>query len=403
MRSTSYFEIILAILALASLVQAPIARGNDDPCSSQGTADQQIKYYCAAAKTADSAKKGQKAVATIQGIVSGVCIASCAGSWTGISEAVCNGVAISGIAGSLAAGKEAAEKFQSLLTGIIPAGTMLLNGSVNAAFTTGTSSINGSCITAAIAGVTSYMSFEGASKSNQTARKNREIARELSSKNTKRLDLSQGKAMSLADSSGSSGASSAALGLNARSQDSKESGTDSLAKLSTACSGDGFTATLSCALAQPDNGIPSVVSDPEFRRLAEKLSGKSLDDLASIEDPAQLITGTLGSTLGDQQKTIIETLEAAKLAALSEAGTAPLLVESRAPVNGSSFLEFGSLAFETPINSSESMSFEKKLSDENNTALSLFSRVSKRYATASRVLAAPTYPNLSALVFRGGQ
>jgi len=211
------------------------------------------------------------------------------------------------------------------------------------------------------------------------------------------------KKITLAGSAGSSGASSAPPNLNARTQDSKESERDTLSSLSTACSGDGFGATLSCALAQPDNGIPNFVSDPEFRRLAEKLSGRSLDDLASIEDPSQLITDTLGSTLRDQQKAITEALEAAKLAALSESGGAAYSSSRAAPLTGSTLIEFGSLALETPIAQGESVSFEKKLCDENNPALSLFSRVSKRYATASHDLTAPTYSNLSALIFKGGK
>ena len=323
-----------AILLLIAPSLAHAAHVCDDP-SALGT---QSRSYCDAAKTAKDTAKGQKAVGTVQAGVAAVCAASCAASFTmmPITEGYCNTAAVAGTVFTIVKAKEMTDKMMGMMSLGGTAYSVMNNGfggafdfgknggafsaqagaqeagqaASEAATKAGESAAaateagkkaadkaqsHASCLTAGLSAVSSFMSFEGAKNSEKNANQNRDAAASLVSKINS--SLSTGSASVSAGTGAAPGSGQIAMGKGGASKLAKSTG---ISAKSSPCDQPGFNATVSCALAQPGNNLPSFVATPEFRGTLEKLSGMSADRIAGLDNPGAMIQAGMGRVLTPQ-------------------------------------------------------------------------------------------------------
>ena len=332
-----------AILLLLAPSLAQAAHVCDDP-SALGT---QSRSHCDAAKTAKETAKGQKAVGTVQAGVAAVCAASCAASFTmmPITEGYCNTAAVAGTVFTIVKAKEMTDKMMGMMSlggtaysvmnngfggafdfgkgggnfsaqagaqdagtkafveaggKVDEAGKAITNGADPKALEAGQkaadkSQSHASCLTAGLSAVSSFMSFEGAKNSEKTANQNRDAASSLVSKINS--SLSTGQASVTAGTGAAPGSGQIAMGKGGASSVAKSTG---ISAKSSPCDQPGFNATVSCALAQPGNNLPSFVATPEFRNTLEKLSGISADRIAGLDNPGAMIQAGMGRVLTSQ-------------------------------------------------------------------------------------------------------
>ena len=424
-----------AALVIASLLLAgpsPLAFANGDACKGEQAGDAQVSHYCAAAKSADEASKSQKMVGMIQGGVTAVCAAACAsGFWTlGISEGWCNAAAIGGAVAGLVVAKKTQDKMMSMMP---VAGTALtvftapggMGAGLSTAFNftpevgSALSSAAGppapggftmSCVSAGLAAVTAFMSFSGSSKSKKTASENRKLASEMASQN-KAANVEVRPLGLIAMDAPSN---PTPFGAGTKPTPFKEGPSVKNAALAggagSPCGGTGFSGALSCALASPDNNLPSFVSSPEFRAALERTSGMSADQLFSIEDPKQMIQAGLGKVLNDEgQRALSQILDEAKSGLEAELGSRSSVIASGGS-GGSSFTLPTDSSFGAPIaEEAKELKFEPQadralasdLGAENNPAISLFTRVSTRYQLSKDRVSALKYQGIESRILGG--
>jgi len=426
-----------AALVIVSLLLAgptPYALANEDACKGEQAKDAQVSHYCSAAKSADEAGKSQKTVGMIQAGVTTVCAAACAsGFWTlGISEGWCNAAAIGGAVAGLVIAKKTQDKMMSMMP---VAGTALtvftasggVGAGLSAAFNftpevgSALSSAAGppapggftmSCVSAGLSAVTAFMSFNGASNSKKTASQNRNLASEMASQQKAANIEVRPLGLIAMDAPSNPTPFGAAAKPNPFQEGPSVKNAALAGGAGSPCGGTGFSGALSCALASPDNNLPSFVSSPEFRAALERTSGMSADQLFSIEDPKQMIQAGLGKVLNDEgQRALSQILDEAKSGLEAELGSRSSVMAS-ASSSGSSFTLPTDLSFGAPMTeetrevkfeSQASRALASDLGAENDPSVSLFTRISTRYQLSKDRLSALKYQGVENRILGGAR
>jgi hypothetical protein len=413
-------RIALMVLALSPIAVLGHAEQtppkNQDVCSTpesqlEPTQVTQLQPLCEAARKAEKAAKNQQILAGIQAAVTATCTAACLAAHNigPVANGWCTTAASGAGAYSFIKAKEVLEKIMAL-TG--PA--IMVAGGGESAFDFKTvgdkpgadgkppakTQSKASCFTAALSAVSTYMSYDGAKQSKETAKQNRKAANSLRGSMRSNISLASVSAAGGQQISGSTGGNAQAklAGRKALDSDSSGGGLDP-------CDGpSSFGANVSCALSQPGNQLPPFVSSPDFQDVLEKLSGVSGDRLMGLNNPQSIMQAALGRTLTpqgqDQFASILKDVEAS--IGQSEAASAyagggggrksggdsglpdinsfidkliPGEGQTDAAANGVNEVEFG-----------PGREIASRAGDEEDRRVSLFSRVSGRYRlTVSRV------------------
>jgi hypothetical protein len=254
-------------------------------------------------------------------------------------------------------------------------------------------------MTATAATISSFMSFNGAKDSKETAEKNRELAAELDTIAANTPAPEQG----MGGNTGNNPANPPPRGeqfiiTTVVIPDGANGPGDQGRKRLDPRYNDLWDQNMNAALAFQDNGLPPGVSSPQFRATLEKLSGRSAKDLAKIamqsQDPAVIMKAGLARTLNSKGMAFLDqilaeskvnlqrelaTMGPRKLASSTSSPSSPLFTST---------IEQISVQAQPELNPSDRAPaaiepahgiLSSVLGDEENRELSLFSRVSTRY------------------------
>lgn len=452
---TRVFKKTIALTCLASLLSSAVlpvsvlAVSQDKPCEGDkniSTGGQKMRAnYCEAKKAADEAAKGQGAVGWVQAAVAAVCTTSCISSFltAGLAEGWCTAASIGGTVFSVIKAKSVSDKMMALggllgpgisiaqngfaasfdlgatmgASGVYsaqagaqaagskafakaggyiarPGGEMANQAATKGAEAADKASSHMSCLTAGISALQSTMSFMGKKDSEDAAKKAEENARSVIESDLKAISSAGG---TLAGGSGVSGGAGSAGSAAAAAKDAGNGADPSqIAQNKGACGGTGFDATVNCALAQPNNGLPGFIRTPEFRNALEKMSGISADRLTSLKDPGSIMGASMGRVLSaegqDKLASImgdVRSMAAAELQTGAYAGggggaksgggdgmpDVNALMDKFMPKEGEKAAN-GKVGM---VNFNRGKLVATKAGDEENRGISIFDRITRRY------------------------
>ncbi len=317
----------VSILCISGLLSAQGAWSAENVCDGKRVRDPKgldsgqashIESYCVAAEQADKAQDSQNIVGGVSAAVAAVCGVACVASFftAGTAETLCTVSSLAGTGinvGVAMAYQQQAQALQSLtalgtsiaingqaLSGLLGGGTEVAAAGAAAAGAKAGAEAGkeagkeaganaAACLTMALTGVQSAVSFSGASSSKGT--------RDSALANAAReYALSQGQhsaagsGMGTGTSVGTGG--SASLASNAGNSPSS-SGDGSSSSIS-------FEDQINLALATPGNNLPEGVRSPEFRKALEKVTGMKAEEVLKLGDTHKILAAGMDKVLGAQ-------------------------------------------------------------------------------------------------------
>jgi hypothetical protein len=249
-----------------------------------------------------------------------------------------------------------------------------------------------SCLTAALSSVQSVMSYDGAKSSKKAAEENYASVRQLEGEFTTSVGMG-----SNALEFGTTGSVGGAAGTGFVRRVVRNDQGPSVRRERSACNDTStFSGNLNCALSQPGNTLPPFVSNPEFPKLLERLSGGSADRLTRASNATSAMQASLAKALTPTGQERLGSLISGINVSNAEAGSAYVgggggrrgsskessfpdvnsLLDKLLPAEGGGEPQ-GEQLTETVFNQGRLIA--SQAGDEDDRRLSLFVRVSSRY------------------------
>ena len=406
---------------------------SDDPCKQKDGMDkqamQQVGEYCAAAEAAEKAAKDQQMLGGVHAGVAGICLIPCAangafGSGMLLAQ-ICSGSSIAAAVGDVVVTKQFTGAIGALVGGygLIRS---FNSGGAAAAKETAKMSAEGtrqassqgskaakstnmdmtSCITAATETLMSAVNFMGAEDSKKTAKDNRDQAKQLVDDTLSIVpkDTPPGGIQGPSISGGTIALGPSTTTPTAYAATSAGDLPSGSAVVSHSGSGkcDGFANSMNCAVAQ-GNKFPAIARSGDFISTLEKFSGLPIDKLMAKNNTAGIINAVAGKAIGDKGQSAVSAAVAKAEEQLRAPGTAGATYSgggggggdapSHDPMAGlgdalASLADGGNKKEDDADNGARSEEFGAQTAfssitgTEQDRSMSIFTRVSRRYAAS---------------------
>ncbi|NDD90872.1 hypothetical protein EBZ37_02140 [bacterium] len=393
---------------------------------------QQVGEYCAAAEAAEKAAKDQQMLGGVHAGVAGICLIPCAangafGSGMLLAQ-ICSGSSIAAAVGDVVVTKQFTGAIGALVGGyglirsFNSGGAAAAKGTVDAAkggadagkqagsqgskAAKSTNMDMTSCITAATETLMSAMNFMGAEDSKKTAKDNRDQAKQLVDDTLSIVpkDPLPGGIQGPSISGGTIALGPSTTTPTAYAATSAGDLPSGSAVVSNSGSGkcDGFANSLNCAVAQ-GNKLPAMARSGDFISTLEKFSGLPIDKLMAKNNTAGIINAVAGKAIGDKGQSAVSAAVAKAEEQLRAPGTAGATyagggggggdAPSHDPMAGlgdalASLADGGNKKEDDADNGARSEEFGARTAfssitgTEQDRSMSIFTRVSRRYAAS---------------------